>query len=191
MVWIVSSTYLFQPCFKNYDKIVVTISFWPYLRVYCKRGEMLLTFLNSIWSNLVKYYTPPPHSTPFQSFGEYRNHPVHLSVHLSICPSHRCNYSLMYEQILMMMGASFVIWLTVLFWFEVVWVSYIGCFSVIVWDIHVWKVYLTCVLCFRFSSLRFVNLKELQAADLPLLPSEFESLIRKQCWDAHEVLRKK
>ena len=43
----------------------------------------------------------------------------------------------------------------------------------------------------RFSDLRFVNLKELMEADLPLLPSEFESLIKKQCWDAHEVLRKK
>ncbi|XP_052264555.1 dynein axonemal heavy chain 3-like isoform X1 [Dreissena polymorpha] len=42
----------------------------------------------------------------------------------------------------------------------------------------------------QFSSLRFINLKELEAADMPLLPSEFESLITKQCWDAHEVLRK-
>ncbi|XP_061175178.1 dynein axonemal heavy chain 3-like [Saccostrea echinata] len=42
----------------------------------------------------------------------------------------------------------------------------------------------------QFSDLRFVNLKELMEADLPLLPSEFESLVKKQCWDAHEVLRK-
>lgn len=47
------------------------------------------------------------------------------------------------------------------------------------------------ICCSRFSDLRFVNLKELMEADLPLLPSEFESLIKKQCWDAHEVLRKK
>ncbi|XP_053383461.1 dynein axonemal heavy chain 3-like [Mercenaria mercenaria] len=42
----------------------------------------------------------------------------------------------------------------------------------------------------EFINLRFINLKELERADLPLLPSEFESLIRKQCWEAHEVLRK-
>ncbi|KAL8573170.1 Dynein heavy chain 3, axonemal [Nucella lapillus] len=42
----------------------------------------------------------------------------------------------------------------------------------------------------EFSHLRFVNLKELLAADLPLLPTEFESLVKKQCWEAHEYLRK-
>ncbi|XP_063446016.1 dynein axonemal heavy chain 3-like isoform X5 [Mytilus trossulus] len=42
----------------------------------------------------------------------------------------------------------------------------------------------------QFNELRFVNLKELNEADLPLLPSEFESLVKKQCWEAHEVLRK-
>ncbi|XP_074648811.1 dynein axonemal heavy chain 3-like [Tubulanus polymorphus] len=42
----------------------------------------------------------------------------------------------------------------------------------------------------KFADLRFVNLKELLAADLPLLPNEFESMVKKQCWDAHEVLRK-
>ncbi|XP_046326217.1 dynein axonemal heavy chain 3-like [Haliotis rufescens] len=42
----------------------------------------------------------------------------------------------------------------------------------------------------QFSHLRFINLKELLASDLPLLPAEFESLVKKQCWDAHEVLRK-
>lgn len=42
----------------------------------------------------------------------------------------------------------------------------------------------------QFSHLRFVNLKELLAADLPLLPTEFESLVKKQCWEAHEHLRK-
>ncbi|KAK7111861.1 dynein axonemal heavy chain 3-like isoform X2 [Littorina saxatilis] len=41
-----------------------------------------------------------------------------------------------------------------------------------------------------FCHLRFVNLKELLAADLPLLPTEFESLVKKQCWEAHEHLRK-
>lgn len=44
---------------------------------------------------------------------------------------------------------------------------------------------------YRFNELRFVNLKELNEADLPLLPSEFESLVKKQCWEAHEVLRKR
>ncbi|XP_041362756.1 dynein heavy chain 3, axonemal-like isoform X2 [Gigantopelta aegis] len=42
----------------------------------------------------------------------------------------------------------------------------------------------------EFCHQRFVNLKELMVADLPLLPTEFESLIKKQCWAAHEVLRK-
>ncbi|XP_033740540.1 dynein heavy chain 3, axonemal-like isoform X1 [Pecten maximus] len=42
----------------------------------------------------------------------------------------------------------------------------------------------------QFNHLRFVNLKELREADLPLLPNEFESLVKKQCWEAHEVLRK-
>ena len=44
---------------------------------------------------------------------------------------------------------------------------------------------------FSFSSLRFVNKQALLDAELPLLPSEFESLVKKQCWEAHEVLRKK
>ena len=42
-----------------------------------------------------------------------------------------------------------------------------------------------------FSHLRFINLNELLAADLPLLPTEFESLVKKQCWEAHEHLRKR
>ncbi|XP_064624417.1 dynein axonemal heavy chain 3-like [Lineus longissimus] len=42
----------------------------------------------------------------------------------------------------------------------------------------------------QFANLRFVNLNDLLAADLPLLPTEFESLVKKQCWDAHEILRK-
>ncbi|WAQ96862.1 DYH3-like protein [Mya arenaria] len=40
------------------------------------------------------------------------------------------------------------------------------------------------------SPLCGLYLKELALVDMPLLPAEFESLIRKQCWDAHEVLRK-
>ena len=35
-----------------------------------------------------------------------------------------------------------------------------------------------------------MNKEELLASDLPLLPSEFESLVKKQCWEAHEELRK-
>ena len=42
----------------------------------------------------------------------------------------------------------------------------------------------------QFNKLRFVNLQELLDAELPLLPAEFESLVKKQCWEAHEVLRK-
>ena len=48
----------------------------------------------------------------------------------------------------------------------------------------------SCLYHFRFSNLRFVNKAELLKADLPLLPSEFEALVKQQCWDAHEVLRK-
>lgn len=47
------------------------------------------------------------------------------------------------------------------------------------------------VFFYRFADLRFVNKDELLAADLPLLPAEFESLVKKQCWEAHEVLRKR
>ncbi|XP_012937339.1 dynein heavy chain 3, axonemal [Aplysia californica] len=42
----------------------------------------------------------------------------------------------------------------------------------------------------EFCHLRFVNLDKLLAADLPLLPMEFESLVKTQCWEAHEFLRK-
>ncbi|KAK3579501.1 hypothetical protein CHS0354_028323 [Potamilus streckersoni] len=42
----------------------------------------------------------------------------------------------------------------------------------------------------KFIHMRFINLKELESVDLPLLPSEFESLVKKQCWEAHEQLRK-
>ena len=42
-----------------------------------------------------------------------------------------------------------------------------------------------------FSHLRFINKNDLLNADLPLLPSEFESLVKKQCWEAHETLRRK
>ncbi|KAK6187847.1 hypothetical protein SNE40_005782 [Patella caerulea] len=42
----------------------------------------------------------------------------------------------------------------------------------------------------KFCHVRFINLKELLAADLPLLPVEFESLVKKQCWEAHELLKK-
>ncbi len=31
---------------------------------------------------------------------------------------------------------------------------------------------------------------ELLKAELPVPPSEFESLVKKQCWDAHEILKK-
>ncbi|CAH1793734.1 unnamed protein product, partial [Owenia fusiformis] len=43
----------------------------------------------------------------------------------------------------------------------------------------------------QFSHLRLVNLQELLDAELPLLPSEFESLVTKQCWNAHDILEKK
>ncbi|XP_059139620.1 dynein axonemal heavy chain 3-like isoform X2 [Physella acuta] len=42
----------------------------------------------------------------------------------------------------------------------------------------------------EFCHLRFVNVDSLLAADLPLLPAEFESLVKTQCWEAHEFLKK-
>ncbi|RUS89800.1 hypothetical protein EGW08_002412, partial [Elysia chlorotica] len=42
----------------------------------------------------------------------------------------------------------------------------------------------------EFCHLRFVNLDKLMAAELPLLPAEFESLVKAQCWESHEFLRK-
>ncbi|CAG5132944.1 unnamed protein product, partial [Candidula unifasciata] len=42
----------------------------------------------------------------------------------------------------------------------------------------------------EFCHLRFVNIQKLLAVDLPLLPAEFESLVKTQCWEAHEFLRK-
>lgn len=46
-------------------------------------------------------------------------------------------------------------------------------------------------LTFRFCKLRFVRLDDLLSAELPLLPSEFEVLVKNQCWEAHEELRKR
>ncbi|KAJ0065368.1 hypothetical protein NL108_007569, partial [Boleophthalmus pectinirostris] len=43
----------------------------------------------------------------------------------------------------------------------------------------------------NFSSLRFVRLEELFSASLPLLPSEFEELIQKQCQRTREELLKR
>ncbi|XP_033631251.1 dynein heavy chain 3, axonemal-like [Asterias rubens] len=41
----------------------------------------------------------------------------------------------------------------------------------------------------RFCMLRFVRLEDLLAAELPLLPNEFESLVKKQCAEARQVLQ--
>ena len=38
--------------------------------------------------------------------------------------------------------------------------------------------------------MRFVNKDELLKADLPMIPEEFEALVKKQCADAREVLTK-
>ncbi|KAJ7305844.1 hypothetical protein JRQ81_010210 [Phrynocephalus forsythii] len=40
----------------------------------------------------------------------------------------------------------------------------------------------------EFSELRFIRTKEILAGDLPLLPNEFEDLIRKHCQEAHNIL---
>ncbi|KAK2870454.1 hypothetical protein Q8A67_024846 [Cirrhinus molitorella] len=40
----------------------------------------------------------------------------------------------------------------------------------------------------RFSSLRFVRLDDLLSADLPLLPAEFEELVRQQCQNTRDEL---
>ncbi|XP_070617336.1 dynein axonemal heavy chain 3 isoform X3 [Erythrolamprus reginae] len=41
----------------------------------------------------------------------------------------------------------------------------------------------------EFSDLRFIRTKEILEGDLPLLPNEFEELIRRQCQEAHEILQ--
>ncbi|XP_078610604.1 dynein axonemal heavy chain 3-like isoform X1 [Branchiostoma floridae x Branchiostoma japonicum] len=41
----------------------------------------------------------------------------------------------------------------------------------------------------KYAHLRFVNKDELLRSNLPLLPADFEELIKKQCREAHEVLR--
>lgn len=40
----------------------------------------------------------------------------------------------------------------------------------------------------RFCNLRFVRTQEILEGDLPLLPSEFEDLVRKHCQEAHDIL---
>ncbi|KAK7493483.1 hypothetical protein BaRGS_00015194 [Batillaria attramentaria] len=42
----------------------------------------------------------------------------------------------------------------------------------------------------EFNHLRFVNVKELFNHNLPLQPADFEALIKKQCQEGHEILRK-
>ena len=37
--------------------------------------------------------------------------------------------------------------------------------------------------------LRFVRLEDLLSAELPLLPEEFENLVKKQCAEARQVLQ--
>ncbi|XP_077979573.1 dynein axonemal heavy chain 3-like isoform X2 [Glandiceps talaboti] len=41
----------------------------------------------------------------------------------------------------------------------------------------------------KFSQLRFVCLEDLMSAELPLLPNEFEELVKRHCREAHNVLR--
>nr|XP_014349786.1 PREDICTED: dynein heavy chain 3, axonemal [Latimeria chalumnae] len=43
----------------------------------------------------------------------------------------------------------------------------------------------------QFCELRFVQLKELFSANLPLLPTEFQDLVKKQCSEARTILRNK
>ncbi|CAM4521786.1 dynein axonemal heavy chain 3 [Lepidochelys kempii] len=43
----------------------------------------------------------------------------------------------------------------------------------------------------EFSDLRFVRTKEMLSGDLPLLPSEFEDLVRRHCMEAHDILQNK
>ncbi|XP_066465573.1 dynein axonemal heavy chain 3 [Tiliqua scincoides] len=40
----------------------------------------------------------------------------------------------------------------------------------------------------EYNELRFVRTREILAGDLPLLPSEFEDLVRKHCQEAHDIL---
>lgn len=41
---------------------------------------------------------------------------------------------------------------------------------------------------YRFNDFRFVRVKEINTEDLPLLPQEFEGLVRKHCAEAHNIL---
>ena len=43
---------------------------------------------------------------------------------------------------------------------------------------------------YRFSKVRFVDGKELLASGLPVAPSEFETMVKKQCAKTREFLRK-
>ncbi|XP_032896217.1 dynein heavy chain 3, axonemal isoform X1 [Amblyraja radiata] len=40
----------------------------------------------------------------------------------------------------------------------------------------------------KFNDFRFVRVKEINTEDLPLLPQEFEGLVRKHCAEAHDIL---
>ncbi len=44
---------------------------------------------------------------------------------------------------------------------------------------------------YRFSHLRFVDKNTLLDEDLPKLPTDFLSLVKKQCWETKEILQKK
>ncbi|XP_069761611.1 dynein axonemal heavy chain 3 isoform X2 [Narcine bancroftii] len=41
----------------------------------------------------------------------------------------------------------------------------------------------------KFDDFRFVKLKEIKTEDLPLLPQEFEDLVKKHCAEAHNILK--
>uniref|UniRef100_A0A8D0GHK3 Uncharacterized protein n=1 Tax=Sphenodon punctatus TaxID=8508 RepID=A0A8D0GHK3_SPHPU len=43
----------------------------------------------------------------------------------------------------------------------------------------------------EFNDLRFVRTEEILSGDLPLLPDEFENLIRRHCVEAHDILQNK
>ena len=70
---------------------------------------------------------------------------------------------------------------------KLIWSKHYRCVNIFVMKFMM-KFY---VLCYRFGKLRFVKLKDLLSADLPLLPSEFEALVKTHCWEAHEELRKR
>lgn len=55
----------------------------------------------------------------------------------------------------------------------------------------IWELNIIFYVVFSFSSLRFVRLEDLFSANLPLLPSEFEEFVQRQCQTTRNELVQK